>query len=77
MSSLNDLDALGERAPRNIAEWFGMFTDEEQGKIAKAICVHPPGKVWNIVSTLDDNPFPFARPSFNQWARDLRAEVCK
>lgn len=72
MASLDDLDDLGEREYVSIEEWFVTFTDEERDKIVNAIRVHPPGKVWDIVSKLDDNPFPFMRPAFNQWARALR-----
>lgn len=66
MTSINDLKKMSD-APTTVSEWLATFTPEDQDTIITAIHTHSPGKVWAIISQLDENPFPFGRTTLVSW----------
>lgn len=58
MSSLNDLRALPD-SPINFEHWIGQFDDQAQDLIIDSIIYKNCPAVFEILSTLDNNPYPF------------------
>lgn len=66
MTSINDLKNIST-APTTVSDWLAKFTPEDQDTIITAIHTHSVSKVWEIISQLDENPFPFGRTTLVSW----------
>lgn len=70
MATINDLKNLQEK-PRTIDEWLGNFNDEDQEVVVNAILRSSASDLWPILTSLEDNPFPFKKETINHARRAL------
>ncbi|MFS0140273.1 hypothetical protein ACL1FJ_00585 [Corynebacterium striatum] len=65
------LDALKnlEARPINVDSWLDRFNEEDRATVIKALEEHSPSRVFPIISTLEDNPFPFQLGTLQAWKK--------
>lgn len=68
MATVDDLKAMGEE-PNTIDDWLERFTEEEKIVVQDAMLRHSPKRIFEIITELEDNPYPFSLSSISNWRR--------
>lgn len=72
MANVQDLQKLETPKPRNYREWLHRFTEQEKQTVVEAILTHPNSRIYPVLSSLDENPYPFEPDTLNYLRRRLQ-----
>lgn len=71
MTSLNDLRELDLEQPSSSKEWLSLFTQDEQATIIESIISLDRQQCYDVLSYLDENPYPFDRKALVDYRKRL------
>lgn len=71
MANIKDLETLSGDEPRTFEEWLSRFDDDDRDLVVDSIITSRLDDVFNVISNLDMNPYPFRRQSLNGFRNRL------
>lgn len=71
MANIKDLEKLTSDEPRTFDEWLSRFDDDDRDLVVDSIITSRLDDVFNVISNLDVNPYPFRRQSLNGFRNRL------